>query len=181
MGWVPFQEMKKRVLSCVFLKNAPLMKKTHWVLLLFLKYHLWKERNIISVLPTCFIDIHSPESPTEEVMVSTAHPVTLALIHDGVIWRWSVPAEAFPSPLHSGIGVTLVLLHGINAWYKIVPYHTWYCLVLYFHRHSPHPPLCISWCTRSGCCISTCPDTLAANVVLCLSRTAHSRWSSILE
>ena len=43
-------------------------------------------------------------------MVSTALPVTLAVIHDGVGWRWDVPAETLSSVLDPGVGVPLVLL-----------------------------------------------------------------------
>ena len=43
-------------------------------------------------------------------MVSTALPIALALIHDGVHWRWIIAAEALPSVLDPGICVPLVLL-----------------------------------------------------------------------
>ena len=62
-----------------------------------------------AILTRC-IDIHPPQGPTHQVVVSTALPVTLALTHDGVRWRRIVPTEAFPSILDPSKGVTLVLL-----------------------------------------------------------------------
>ena len=56
------------------------------------------------------IDIHPPQGSTHQVVVSTALPVTLALIQDGVRWRRIVPTEAFPSILDPGISVALVHL-----------------------------------------------------------------------
>ena len=70
-----------------------------------------EKKNITFIKPlTRLIDIHPPQGTTYEAMVSTTLPVALALIHDGVRWRWIVAAEALPSVLYPSIGVALVLL-----------------------------------------------------------------------
>ena len=70
-----------------------------------------EKRNITFLKPlTRLIDIHPPQGTTYEAMVSTTLPVALALIHDGVCWRWIVATEAFLSVLDPGIGLALVLL-----------------------------------------------------------------------
>ena len=69
-----------------------------------------KNRKHDSVALTCLKDIHSPQGTTYEAMVSTALPIALALIHDGVCWRRIIAAEALPSVLDPGKSVPLVLL-----------------------------------------------------------------------
>ena len=75
-----------------------------------LKQFLSTTRNIIALLLTSCINIHSPKGTTMEAMISRTFPIALALIHDGVHWGWIVSAEAFLPVLAPGVGIALVLL-----------------------------------------------------------------------
>ena len=57
---------------------------------------------------TCLIDVHPPQRSANELVVPLTLPITLALVHQGVVRRWLIAAEALRPKLDPGEQVAVV-------------------------------------------------------------------------